>query len=73
MTNSKTISSHVSQPASADPSELQVHHCMTPEQWIRLLCSVGFIPANKLSLQELNQQSEKVSLKPYDWQFNCAN
>jgi len=36
-------------------SELQAHHCITPEQWTRLLCSVSVIPANKLSLQELNQ------------------
>jgi len=38
-----------------DTSELQAHHCMTPEQWTWLLCSVSVIPANKLPVQELNQ------------------
>jgi len=55
-TSSRTIRSQVLQPASAskwaDMSELQAHHCMTPEQWT---WSVKVIPANKLSLQELNQ------------------
>ena len=36
-TNSRTIRSQVTQPASAgkgaDMSELQAHHCMTPDQW----------------------------------------
>ena len=58
-TNNRTIRSHVSQPASAgkvaDMSELQAHHCMTPEQWTWLLCCVNVIPANELSLQELHQ------------------
>jgi len=35
-------------------SELQAQHCMTSEQGTWLLCSVSVIPANKLSLQELN-------------------
>ena len=38
-----------------DMSELQAHHCITPEQWSWLLCSVNAIPANKVLLQELNQ------------------
>jgi len=58
-TNSKTIHSQVWQPApvgkGANMSELQAHHCRTPEQWTWLLCSVSVIPANKPSLQELNQ------------------
>jgi len=58
-TNSRKIRSRLSQPASADKggdmSELKVHHCMTPEQWTWLLCSVSFIPAKKLSLQDSNQ------------------
>jgi len=36
-------------------SELQAHHCMTPEHRAWLLCSVSVLPANKRSLQELNQ------------------
>jgi len=39
----------------ADMSELQAYHCKTPEQWTWLLRSVSVIPANKLSLQEINQ------------------
>ena len=35
-------------------SELQARHCMAPEQGTWLLCSVSVLPANKLSLQELN-------------------
>ena len=58
-TNSRTTTSQVSQPASADKgagmSELQAHHCMTPEQWTWILCSVNVLPANRLSLQELSQ------------------
>ena len=53
-TNSRTIRS---QPAfagkGADTSELQAHHCMAPEQWTWLLCSVNVPPVNKPSLQEL--------------------
>ena len=48
-TNSRTIRSPRSQPASAgkggDMSELQAHHCMTLQLWNRLLCRVSFIPA----------------------------
>jgi len=33
--------------------ERQCQHCMTPEQRTWLLCSV--IPANKLSLQQVNE------------------
>jgi len=33
----------------------KVHHCITPERWIWLVCSVSFIQANKLPLQELNK------------------
>jgi len=58
-TNCRTIRSQVVQPASAgggaNMSELRAHHCMTPEQWTWLLCSVSVVPANKLSLQESNQ------------------
>ena len=58
-TNSRTIRSRLSQPASAgkraDMCEQQAHHCMAPEQWTWLLCSVSVIPANKLSLEELHQ------------------
>jgi len=43
-TNSETIQSQVWQviPAGkgADMSKLQDQHCMTPEQWTWLLCSV---------------------------------
>jgi len=50
--------SQVSQRESAgegvDMSELQAHHCITPEQWSWLLCSVSAIPVNKVLLQELN-------------------
>jgi len=58
-TSSRIIRSQVLQPASAgkrtDMSKLQAHHCMTPEDWIWLLCSASIIPANKLSLQKLYQ------------------
>ena len=56
-TNSRTICLQVWQLApagkGADMSELQAHHCMTPEQWtrVRFMCSVSVTPANKLSLQ----------------------
>jgi len=36
-------------------SELQAQHCMTPEQWTWLLCSVSVVPANTLLFQEINQ------------------
>jgi len=36
-------------------SELQAHHCMTPEEWTWLLCSVNAISESKPLLQELNQ------------------
>jgi len=36
-------------------SELQTHHCTTPGQWTWFFCPVGVIPANKLSMQEINQ------------------
>jgi len=61
-TSSREIRSQVSQLAStvkgADLNALQAHahHCMTPaKQWTWVLCSVIVIPANKLSLQEVNQ------------------
>jgi len=58
-TNSRKIRSQVWQPTSAgkgaDMSELQAHHCMTPEQWAWLSCSVSVKKVNKLSLQEINQ------------------
>ena len=57
--DSKTILSQIPQLASADKgadmSDQQAHHCMTPEQWNSLLCSVSVTPANKLSFQGLNQ------------------
>jgi len=36
-------------------SDLQAHHCMTPEAWTCLMCTVSVVPVNKLSLQEINQ------------------
>jgi len=36
--------------------KLITSQCMTPEEWTWLLCSVTVIPANKMSLQELNQK-----------------
>ena len=58
-TNSRKIRSRLSQPTSAgkggDMSEPQAHHCMTLQLWTWLLCSVSFIQAKKLSLQESNQ------------------
>jgi len=51
--NFKTILAQVSQPASAGNvadlvnCKLISHHCMMPEQWIRLLCSVSVILANE--------------------------
>jgi len=61
-TNNRTISSQVTQAASAEKgatmSELQAHDCMTSEQISWLVCSVSFIPANKASLQELHQLIE---------------
>jgi len=36
-------------------SELQAHHCMTPEQWTWLLCSASVIPENTVALQKFNQ------------------
>jgi len=39
---------------AADMSELQTHHCTIPGQWIWFFCTVGVIPAKKLSMQELN-------------------
>ena len=40
---------------TVDVSELQVHHCITPEEWRWLLCSVSAMPAIKELLQELNK------------------
>jgi len=61
-TNSRTICSQVSQPASAgkgaDMSEMQTHRCMTSEQWTWLMCNMSILLANKLLLQELNQLNE---------------
>ena len=51
--NFKTILAQVSQPASAGNvadlvnCKLISHHCVMPEQWIRLLCSVSVILANE--------------------------
>jgi len=51
--NFKTILPQVSQPASVGNvadlvnCKLISHHCMMPEQWIRLLCSVSVILANE--------------------------
>jgi len=41
--------------AGVDMSELQVHHCITPEQCRWFLCSVRAIPVNKVLVQELNR------------------
>jgi len=43
-------------------SQMQAHHCMTPEQRTRFLCSVNVIQANQLFLQELNQLIESKLL-----------
>ena len=40
---------------AAAMSELQTHPCTTPGQWTLFLCTVGIIPANELTMQELNQ------------------
>jgi len=40
---------------AADMSELQTHHCITLGQRTWFLCAVSGIPANKPSMQELNQ------------------
>ena len=54
--NSGTVCSQVASAGKgADVSELQAQHCMTTEQWTWLLCNVSVIPANILSLQELNE------------------
>jgi len=57
--NSATMRSQIRQRESAgegvEMSELQAHHCITPEQWSLLLCSVSAIPVNKVLLQELNR------------------
>jgi len=49
---SKTIRSQVEQPApagkGADTSELQAHHCMTPEQRTWLFCSVSVVLSYRL-------------------------
>jgi len=52
---SKTIRSQVSGTYAsagkgADMSEMQAHHCMTPEQGMWLLCSVSVIPVIEPSL-----------------------
>jgi len=58
-TNRRTIRLRLSQPTIAgkggDMSELQPHHYMTLQLWTWLLCSVSFIQARKLSLQDSNQ------------------
>jgi len=46
-----------------DMSELQAHHCVTPEQWSRLLCSVNATPVNKVLLQELNWSESRCWLQ----------
>jgi len=47
-------------------SELQAHHCLTPEQWTWLLCSVSVILANKLRMFGLssNFKGENARLVP---------
>jgi len=73
-TNSRKIRSRLSQPASAgkggDMSELQAHHCMRLWLWTWLLCSVSFIPAKKLSLQESNQLLGKMPTSGFS-RNNC--
>jgi len=60
--NSRTIRSQVSQSAFArkgvDLVNCKAHHCMIPEQWTWLLCSVSVTPVNELPLHELNQLIE---------------
>ena len=46
---------HVWPRKGVDTSELQAHHCMTPEQWTWLLCSVSVIPENTVALQKFYQ------------------
>jgi len=50
-----TNRSQVSQPASAGQEANMSHHCMTPQEWTWLSCSVWVISANKLSSQEVDQ------------------
>jgi len=47
-TNRQQVSHPASAGKGADMSELQCHHCMTPEEWTWLLCNASVIPANKL-------------------------
>jgi len=58
-TNSRTIRTRLSQPASAgkgrDMCEQQAHHCMISVNLTLVQCDVSFIPVNKLPLQESNQ------------------
>jgi len=61
--NFRTILPQVSQPASAGNAadsmncKLISHHCMIPEQWIWLLCSVSVILANQTVIAKLSQLS----------------
>jgi len=68
--SSGTFRLQVSEPASAgkgvDMSEIQALHCMTPEQWTWILCSVSDILASKLSFQEL---SKSIGIKLLPWIF----
>jgi len=49
------VSERESAGQEVDMSELKVHHCITPEQWSWLLCSVSAIPVNKVLYQKLNR------------------
>jgi len=40
------LAAHIPAGKAACISELQVQHCMTPEQWTWLLCRVSVVPAN---------------------------
>jgi len=48
------VSQRQSAGEGVEMSELQAHHCITPEQWSWLLYSVSATPVNIVLLQELN-------------------
>jgi len=65
--HSRTMLSQVSQRESAGEVvamvELQTHHCISPEQWSWLLCSVSATPVNKVLLHELNWSESRCWLQ----------
>jgi len=70
--NSRTMRSQVSQREAAgegvEMTELQTHHCITPEQWSWLLCSVRATPVNNVLpvLQELNWSESRCWLQIFE-------